>query len=243
MPSLSPQQRAQARRAAAEAAVDCIRPGMLVGLGTGDTASHAIRALAEKRLPDVLCIATSKATALQAQNCGLSLIDWDHPRLSGPLPIDVTIDGADEVDAAFRLIKGGGGALLFEKIVASASRKMLVIIDPEKQVSRLGERLPLPIEIVPFGFPQTLQKLRHVCPECTLRATPDGQPYQTDGGHFLVDFPLTAFHPSTDWAQWEMSIKRIPGVVETGLFLTHASEVFVGHPDGHFQRLCKAISA
>jgi ribose 5-phosphate isomerase A len=214
-----------ARRRAAEAAVSEIEDGMVVGLGTGATATLALEALA-RRVADglrVAGIATSERTATLATRLGVPLTSFARHRR-----IDLTIDGADEVElGTLDLVKGLGGALLHEKIVAAASRRMLVVVDEAKLVDRLGTRAPLPIEIVPFGHEATLERLEEVGAAPTLRG--GTAPFVTDGGHFIADCRTG---PIADAHALDRRLKAIVGVVETGLFLGLASRVLVGTPDG-----------
>jgi len=206
------------KRAAAERAAALVRDGMRVGLGTGSTAAHLVSLLGERVRGGLAMVAvpTSEATRRQAEGEGIPLTTLDDtPEL------DITIDGADEIDGALRLIKGGGGALLREKIVAAASRRMIVIADGSKSVERLG-RFPLPVEVVPFGLGATRRAVeaalaRCGCPaEARLRTGAGGQPFLTDGGHLILDAPLGAIPEPEALAA---ALAAIPGVVEHGLFL------------------------
>ena len=216
---------------AAQAALEYIKDGMIVGLGTGSTANHFINALAEKAKAglNVKCIPTSQASAKLAQSLGLTLTTLDeHPF------VDITVDGTDEIDGSFRLIKGGGGALLLEKIVASSSKYMVVIADESKQVKQLGA-FPLPIEVVPFGLTATRNLMKSLAydagcsGEMTLRLRPDGTRFLTDNGNYIVD---CAFGEIADPEALDDALKLVPGVVENGLFLGLADlGVFAG-PEG-----------
>ena len=226
---------ARARRAAGEAAAARVEAGMLVGLGTGDTAAHAIRALAARGLRGLRCVATSLRTAELAGSLGLSLIDLDA--LPGEARLDLTIDGADEIDPELQLIKGGGGALLREKLVARASRTMIVIADASKQVPRLGTRWALPVELVPFAVPQTLERLRAACVTTPrLRQQADGAPARSDGGNAIADVPLPLDLPV---AELHRRLKLLPGVIETGLFLCEATLALIGQEDGSVTTLAR----
>lgn len=218
------------KRQAAARALDWVRPGMRVGLGTGSTARHLVDLLGEKVRAglDVVGVPTSEATRSQAQQCGIRLSTLDEtPEL------DVTIDGADEVSPDLTLIKGGGGALLREKIVASASAHMVVIADQSKWVPMLG-KFPLPIEVVPFGLAVTR---RQVCAAVgandagtiVLRTAKDGHPFVTDGGHFILDASLGRIPEPRALAD---RLAAIPGVVEHGLFIGMASAVVLAGADG-----------
>lgn len=210
---------------AARRAADEVRDGMVVGLGTGSTAALLVACLGE-RLREGLRfsgVPTSRATAAQARALGIPLTDLDaHPE------IDIDIDGADEVDPGRDLVKGLGGALLREKIVASAARRLVIVVDEGKLVSRLGERAPVPVEVVPFGWRRTAEGLRRLGAEPQLRARADG-PFETDGGNRILD---CRFAPGTDLAALAAAIKGLTGVVEHGLFVGLRPTVIVGRAAG-----------
>lgn len=219
------------KQKAAEMALEAVRPGMKLGLGTGSTAAFFVRALGEKVGQGLVvrCVATSQATALLAQSCGIGIEELDDL-----LTLDLTIDGTDEIDPDFRLIKGGGGALLREKIVACASARMIVIADQTKKVDMLGA-FPLPIEVVPFAYHSTLQRvvsmlktIGHEAP-LVLRKTPDGEIFRTDNGNLIVDAHLGRI---PDPEQLEVNLNSVPGIVECGLFLGIASEAYIASGDG-----------
>jgi ribose 5-phosphate isomerase A len=219
------------KRQAAERALDLIEPGMRVGLGTGSTAAKLVELLGAKVKSgfDVLCVPTSEATAAQARTLGIPLTTLDDtPEL------DLTIDGADELDAALRLIKGGGGALLREKIVACASDRMVVIADAAKEVTTLG-RFPLPIEVVRFGLAATRNMIVDMAAEAgcageiALRMGADGKPYLTDSGNFIVDCRFGAI---PDPEALDAVLHDIPGVVEHGLFVGIADTAIIARPTG-----------
>lgn len=213
----------QAKSAAARGAVELVQPGTVVGLGTGSTAIKFLDLLAERRLP-ITCVATSEGIASRARQAGLTLVDG-YPDFGA---IDLTVDGADEVDPGGNLIKGGGGALLREKLVALASRRVVIVVDPEKHVPILGRGFRLPIEIVPFGWSLTLERLRALGLEPELRrAGPD--PFRTDGGNLIADCRTPGI---PDAAALHRAVKAQSGVVETGLFPGIAHEVLTGSPDG-----------
>jgi ribose 5-phosphate isomerase A len=214
------------KRAAAKRAVAEVADGMVVGLGSGSTAACALDVLAE-RVAGGLRIAgipTSEATAALARRLGIPLTDFDRHRR-----IDLTIDGADQVErGTLHLIKGRGGALLREKIVAAASARLIVAVDESKLVDRLGGRTPLPVEIVPFGWQATIDRL------ATLGCAPQlrmdgGQPFTTDGGNCIADCALPEI---ADPAALEARLSSIVGVLETGLFIGLASTIVVGRPAG-----------
>ena len=216
------------KRAAAERAASLVESGMRVGLGTGSTAALFVAALGERVRGglDIVGIPTSEATRRQADSLGIRLTSLEEtPEL------DLTIDGADELDDRLRLIKGGGGALLREKIVASASRRMVVIADASKRVDVLG-RFPLPVEVVPFGLETTTRRIRALLggagPEIRLRRK-DGEIFRTDGGNLILDLHLGAI-PDPDSLAAEL--KTATGVVDHGLFIGLASAALIGGPEG-----------
>jgi len=212
----------QFKQTAAEKAVALIEDGMILGLGTGSTAKLAVDALGKRVAAGlrVIGIPTSEATAQQARSLGISISTLDEH-----LEIDLTIDGADEVELGpLNLIKGRGGALLREKIVASASRRLVIIVDESKLVERLGSRFAVPVEVVPFGWPVAARKLEALGAKGTLRRGADGKPFITDGGHYIVD---CAFGTIASAAKLECDLNSIVGVVEHGLFLGMASQVIV----------------
>jgi ribose 5-phosphate isomerase A len=213
------------KRRAAVRALDYVEDGMRLGLGSGTTARFFVDALAErvKAGLGVVCVPTSEATDAQARRAGIPLSTLDD------LPeLDLVIDGADEFDDALRLIKGGGGALLREKIVAAASRSMVVIADRSKQVAVLG-RFPLPVEVNRFGLGATTRLVRQACEAAgsqgaiVLRGVKEGsEPFVTDGGHLILDCHLGAI---SDPERLAAALTAIPGVVEHGLFLGLAKAV------------------
>ncbi len=218
------------KRQAAERAISFVRPGMRLGLGTGSTARpfvDLVGAEVRKGLK-IVGVPTSEATARQARELGIPLTTLDEtPEL------DLTVDGADEIDGALRLIKGGGGALLREKIVAASSRRMLVIADASKQVAQLGG-FPLPVEVVPFGVGSTIRRIERAVAELglsgplTLRRQ-GGQAFVTDGGHYILDCAFGAIPDPEALAQ---ALAFIPGVVECGLFIGFASAAVIAGPAG-----------
>lgn len=217
--------RAAAKRDAAVRAVDAVRSGDVVGLGTGSTAAFAIeeigRRVAAGTLKDIAGIPTSNASHRLALEWNVPLTTLEvHPR------IDVTIDGADEIDPVGRVLKGGGGALLREKIVATRSARWILVIDQGKLVPRLGARYPLPVEVVTFGWRAHEDALRAMGADCALRATDGEHPFVTDEGHYLIDarFPNGIADPEA----LHRELRARPGVVDTGLFLGLSSEIVVG---------------
>jgi ribose 5-phosphate isomerase A len=216
---------ATAKKAAAMRSLDFIEDGMTVGMGTGSTATFFIDGLIEKVRAgmNLRCVSSSKHSANQARNGGIEVLDINDVDI-----IDVTVDGADEVDRDMRLIKGGGGALTREKIVASNSRTMIVIVDESKLSDHLGH-FPLPVEVVPFGYLKTQQKLKELGLRGTVRLSGE-EKYITDNGNYIIDISLTP--PIEDIETLNARILTIPGVVETGFFLGIASTVIVGKNDG-----------
>jgi ribose 5-phosphate isomerase A len=219
------------KRAAAARAVEFVRPGMRLGLGTGSTAKHFVDLLGERVRGglDVLAVPTSEATRAQAERLGIPLTTLDEtPEL------DLTIDGADEIAPDLTLIKGGGGALLREKIVAAASAKMLVIADDSKWVSVLG-RFPLPVEIAPFGAAATRRAVEDAtaaagCPgPALIRKAANGHAFVTDGGHWLLDAQLQRIPDPQSLAA---RLSAVPGVMEHGLFIGLARTAIIAGPDG-----------
>jgi len=215
---------------AAECALDYVRPGMKLGLGTGSTAEKFVDLIGAKVKSglDVICVPTSKATRLQAEALGIPLATLEEqPEL------DLTVDGADELDEELRLIKGGGGAHLREKIVAAASTRMVVIADESKRVTKLGV-FPLPVEIVPFGWRTTHTKVSDtsVLNRCkglvTLRGSQDA-PFVTDNGNYILD---CAFGEINDPEQVARQLSLIPGVVEHGLFIGVAHAAVIAGANG-----------
>lgn len=219
------------KRAAAERAAELVTDGMRLGLGTGSTAAHFVAVIGERVRNGlkVVGVPTSEATRDQAQREGIPLATLDEmPEL------DLTVDGADELDDDLRLIKGGGGALLREKIVASSSARMVVIADGSKRVAKLG-KFPLPIEVVPFGLTATeraiakLMDSLSITGELRLRMAGDGAPYVTDGGHFILDAHLGRIDKPNVLAS---TLNNIPGVVEHGLFIGLASGAILATGEG-----------
>jgi len=214
------------KRRAAERAVAAVEDKMVLGLGSGSTAALMVEALA-KRVADglkVVGIPTSEGTAALAKRLGVPLTDFEHNRR-----IDLTIDGADQIEqGTLNLVKGLGGALLREKIVAEASARMIVIADPTKLVPKLGAATPLPVEIVPFGWPIVLDRLKELRAECVLRREGD-VPFVTNGGNYVAD---CRFDTIADAAALQTKLKAITGVVETGLFVGLATQAMIGREGG-----------
>jgi ribose 5-phosphate isomerase A len=216
---------------AAERALDFVTPGMKLGLGTGSTAARFVELLGNRVAAglNVIGVPTSEATRILAERHGVPLTTLDeHPEL------DLTVDGADEIDGELRLIKGAGGALLREKIVAMASERMIVIADRSKRVERLG-KFPLPVEIVQFGARATLRMIEAAAQDVgcrgqiALRKSANGENYLSDNGHFIVD---CAFDPILDAESLGDVLEMIPGVVEHGLFIGIADTAILAGADG-----------
>lgn len=213
---------------AARGALEFVKDGMIVGLGTGSTAAHFVRLLAERGAGNT-CVATSVATDDLARGLGLHVVSPDEVTA-----IDVTVDGADEIDAQFRLIKGGGAALLREKIIASSSKQMVVIADDAKLVETLG-RFPLPVEVTQFGLGLTKRKVEAALAAgktkgrvATLREK-DGKPVITDGGNFILDCQCESIGAPEALAD---ALSKVPGVVDHGLFIGIASAAVIGDANG-----------
>ncbi|MFD0617762.1 ribose-5-phosphate isomerase RpiA [Paenibacillus sp. GCM10027629] len=212
------------KQIAAEKAVESIEDGMIVGLGTGSTAYWAIQKIGE-RVRDGLniqAVASSTISEDLANELGIPVIPFADVET-----IDLTIDGADEVDANLQLTKGGGGALLREKLLAANSRRFIVIVDESKVVDTLGA-FPLPVEIVPFAHELTVRKLQSLGCELTIRQK-DGENFITDNGNLITD---CRFGSITDPLTLHTQLNLIPGVVENGLFVGLTSQLIVGHSDG-----------
>ncbi len=212
------------KRIAAEYAVQYIEEGMKVGLGTGSTAYWAIQRIGErvKEGLSIQAVATSKASERQAKELGIPIIPFRE--IDG---LDITIDGADEVDLDLQLIKGGGGALLREKIVAHHSKRLIIVADERKLVQTLG-RFPLPVEVVPFAIEWTRQALQGLGCRTQLR-TDEDQLFVTDNGNYIVD---CNFGSIVAPCQLHNEILGIPGVVDNGLFIGRADLAVIGHHDG-----------
>lgn len=217
--------------AAAERALTFVEPGMSLGLGTGSTTAKFVEALGRKVAAglDVTCVATSEATEAQARSLGIRMSTLEETPF-----LDLVIDGADEIDGNLRLIKGGGGALLREKIVATTSARMIVIADASKKVDTLGA-FPLPLEVVSFGLTATQNMITALAGdvgcegEIRLRQRPDGQPLLTDGGNLILD---CHFGRIEEPEELDEALKLIPGVIENGLFLGIADLAIIAGDDG-----------
>lgn len=213
------------KRAAGRAAADLVPEGARLGLGTGSTVRHVLERLAERIAGEGLTmvgVPTSEDTARRARALGIPLADLDE--LDG---LDLAIDGADEVDPRKNLIKGGGGALLREKIVACAASELVVVVGEDKLSERLGG-FALPVEVTPFGHRHTAAAVSRLGVQPRLR-TREGEPFVTDNGNFVLDCP---FGEIEDPSRLETELDRIPGVVECGLFVGLAGRILVGRSDG-----------
>lgn len=214
------------KKEAALRAVALVQSGQRVGLGTGSTAKYAIeelgRKLASGELTGIVGVSTSEASEKLAREVGIPTEPLD------PRPLDIAIDGADEIAPNLDLVKGLGGALVREKVTEVQARRLIIIADHTKLVQKLGEKAPLPIEIVPFGFLSTIERLREFLPSGRLRMN-GAQNYVTDNGNYIFDAGLP-----TDFDAYELErrIKGTLGVVDTGLFLGMAERAFVAAPDG-----------
>ncbi|MEM0492352.1 MAG: ribose-5-phosphate isomerase RpiA [Candidatus Thermoplasmatota archaeon] len=213
------------KKLAAEKAVEYVEDDMVIGLGTGSTISYTIKKLGAmvKNGLRIEAIPTSQQTKKLATENGIPLIELDESTL-----IDLTIDGADEVDSDLNLIKGGGGALTREKIVAYHSKKVMIVIDESKIVKRLGCDFPVPVEVVRFGWSATKKAVEHLGGKCELRRIMD-EVYITDNQHYIIDCD---FGPIVNPEELDSAIRSIPGVIETGLFIGLVDNVIVGSSQG-----------
>ncbi|MDQ6887156.1 MAG: ribose-5-phosphate isomerase RpiA [Gemmatimonadota bacterium] len=219
---------ARLKRDAAEHAVSLVESGMVVGLGTGSTAIFAIRRISELlasgTLRDITGVPTSAASASAAQRLGVPLLDREWAGA-----IDITIDGADEVDPSLDLIKGGGGALLREKIVAQSSRREVIVVDETKLSPRLGTWWPVPVEVIPFGWRAQSEFVASLGAVVSLRANVEGQPVETDNGNYVLD---CAFGPIADVPALAERLAGRAGIVEHGLFVGLATDLIVAREGG-----------
>jgi ribose 5-phosphate isomerase A len=217
----------QLKQAAADAAVKLVENGMVVGLGTGSTAKLAVEALG-KRVKDglrIVGIPTSEHTAKQARGLEIRISS-----LAEHAEIDLTIDGADEIQrGTLNLIKGGGGALLREKVIASSSRRLIIIADDTKLVDWLGTRFAVPVEVVQFEWQATERKLKKLGAQTTLRAGANGPPFVTDSGNFIIDCKFIRIESP---GALDQELNSVVGVVEHGLFLGMTSQAMVAGRDG-----------
>ncbi len=223
---LDPQ--ADLKRQAAEYAVRYVESGMAVGLGTGSTAIFAVRHIAELlhsgKLTNIIAFATSKVTAEEALKLKIPMLPDDLPR-----SLDVTIDGADEVDPQLDLIKGGGGALLREKLVAQTTTREIIVVDERKLSPCLGTRHVLPVEVLPFGWRSVARYLESLGAKYVIRQSPDGSEYRTDQGNMILDCD---FGPIAAPAQLAAKLDRRAGIIEHGLFIGLTHVVVVSSANG-----------
>lgn len=218
------------KRKVGEQAAQLLKPGMTAGIGTGSTAYWLLMALGKKVREglNIHCVPTSRETARLAAEQEIPLLE-----LNDVSTIDITIDGADEIDPQLQLIKGGGGALLQEKMVAAASRQLVIIADYTKLVHQLGV-FPLPVEVIPFGWKQVQRQMEISYQiRCVLR-TKNNQPLVTDHGHYILD---CHFNRIPDAAALNIVLNTIPGVVDNGLFIKMATGTIIGYPDGTVREL------
>ncbi len=225
------------KQKAGDAAVYFVASDMIVGLGTGSTTVWAVRRLAELldrgKLTGILGIPTSLATATEARQLNIPLTTLEnHPQ------VDLTIDGADEVDPDFNLIKGGGGALLHEKIVAQASRRLIIAVDESKLSSRLGEQWAVPVEVIPFGWKSQQRFLEDLGATVCLRTGADETVFMTDQQNYILD---CRFEPIHDAIQLAEQLKGRTGIVEHGLFLKMATDLIVAGSKGVDHRTPRAV--
>lgn len=216
------------KRRAAERAVELIEPGMVVGLGVGSTAIHAVRRIAALlkmgELRDIVGVACADSVEREARDLGIPLTTLDECGT-----VDLTIDGADEVDPEFNLIKGGGGALLREKMVAQASRREVIVVDSSKLSPALGSRFPLPLEVIAFGAQATARFVASLGAQVAFRQTSSGAFFRTDQGNYILD---CAFGPIDDLERLAFALERRAGIVEHGLFLDLVTDLIIAGEDG-----------
>lgn len=217
------------KRAAAEKAAELVENGMLVGLGSGSTLAEVVRVLG-KREVDADFVASSLAAGELAESLGLRLVSLDEKPY-----LDLTIDGADEVDPNFSMIKGGGGAHTREKIIANAAEEIAIVVDRTKLTRKLGKKCPVPIEVIPFANSFTLNLLEDLDGKANLRGTAESEPYVTDNGNWIVDVKFDSVEAP---AELEAILNNLPGVVENGIFVGLADLVFVGYEGG-----CKVLKS
>lgn len=220
----------ETKKLAAVQALEYVQPGMIIGIGTGSTVYWLIQELAKKVKDGWVCSAvpTSTATRLLAASMGIPMLV-----LNDVDKIDITIDGADEIDPRLNLIKGGGGALLQEKMVAAASDKLVIIADSSKYVQQLGA-FPLPVEVIPYGWKQVQRHIRKMYSINTILRVKNDRPFVTDHGHYILD---CCFQQIADAAGVTAALNAIPGVADNGLFVHMASTAIIASPDGTVQQL------
>jgi ribose 5-phosphate isomerase A len=220
-----PQDTEALKKLAAEAALDYVKDGYVVGLGTGSTIRYLLAALGQRVRAGlkITGVPTSEETAELARKAGIPLLSDDDL-----WPIDVAMDGADQVDPQLNLIKGGGGALLREKIVAANARQMIITVDETKRVSVLGGAFPLPIEVLPFGWRNTAREIEQLGGK-TVRRERNSHVFRTASGHYILDLHIARIE---DPADLEVRLNRIPGVIECGLFVGRTDVLIVAASNG-----------
>jgi ribose 5-phosphate isomerase A len=216
---------------AVRAALDLVEPGMRVGLGSGRAVFATARALGEHDARPEFVVCASPETAAVATAAGLRVAQPDEA-----LRLDLALDGADEVTRDLRVLKGGGGALLREKLLIEVAERCVIVAEARKLVGHLGERWRLPVEVVRFAWQGTRDRLLGVLDDAVLRSDSEGTAFVTDEGNYIVDCALPA---GADLAFIAAAVKSVTGVVEHGLFLTHADMVLLGAPDGSLERLVR----
>lgn len=225
------------KEVAGKKAAELVKDGDVVGLGTGSTVYYTLLRLAERINSEKISIRgipTSKQTEQIARQLGIPIVGFEQVE-----PIDLTIDGADEVDSKFNMIKGGGGALLREKVVASASKNRVIVVDPSKLVKLLGERFALPVEVVPFASFPVSKIIEGLGADPGLRRSKDSTPstpFLTDNGNYILDCKFSGIG---DPVELSKALKLIPGVVESGLFIGLADILIVGKEDGNYEEMRK----
>ncbi len=227
---MTPADPSAARDAASAAAVALVEPGMAIGLGSGRAVWRVVDRIAE-RWPDgppLRAVVASELTHARAREAGIEVVELD-----GSFELDLAIDGADEIDPELRLVKGGGGALLREKIVIAAARRFVVVAETAKRVERLGETFRLPVEVARFAWRDTGRRLERLLPGAELRSAGDSA-FLTDEGHHILDCPIPA---DADPDALADELRRVPGVLEHGLFIGMAEQALLGTPEGGIDRL------
>jgi ribose 5-phosphate isomerase A len=226
--SIDTELRTYYKQQAAERGVEFVQSGMVVGLGTGSTAvfvtQRIARLLRDGKLKDIVGFATSKAVWEESRRLGIPMMAEEMPHT-----IDITIDGADEVDPGLNLIKGGGGALLREKIVAQASRRIIIVVDDSKLSLQLGARRPVPVEVLPFGWRSQFRYIESLGANVTIRLNSDGSSFATDSGNMILDCD---FGPIADPTELADRLRARAGIVEHGLFLGLATDAIVAGREG-----------
>jgi len=225
---MSPDKFSQMKKEAAVFAVNFVQPGMAVGLGTGSTAFFAIEEIARKinegMLPDIICVPSSNQTKISALAKGIKVYGFDNVTR-----LDINIDGADEIDKDGNLIKGGGGALLREKIIAQNCIRNIVIIDESKISNQLGEKWHLPIEVLPYSWQLEAAFLESIGAKVNLRKNPENQPVVTDQDNFILDCNLGIISEPLQLAR---ELDKRAGIIEHGLFINTTNDIVIGKPDG-----------